>query len=132
MQLASHPIVIYILMSAGLVGLLLLHFHLLNRVERLRRQAADEWGAWRLESSRLQAELNSALVSRAAPQSSPLPAGPVLWHDAGSRLNITKRSQALRMSRSGDSPERIAAALGIARSEVQLLLKVHHSAAGAA
>ena len=132
MQLASQPMVIYILMSAGLGALLFLHFHLMNRVERLRRQAADEWGAWRLESSRLQAELNSALTSRPDPRPSPPHAGPALWIDAGSRLNITKRSQALRMSRSGDSPERIAAALGIPRNEVQLLLKVHHSAAGAA
>lgn len=132
MQLAYHPMVTFILMSAGFAGLLFLHFHLMNRVERLRRQAADEWGTWRLESSRLRAELNSALMSQPEPRSSTPLAGPVLWHDAGSRLNITKRSQALRMSRSGDSPERIAAALGIPRSEVLLLLKVHHSAAGAA
>jgi flagellar motor switch protein FliN/FliY len=42
-----------------------------------------------------------------------------------SGLNLSKRSQALRMYRRGDSPERIAATLEIPRQEVELLLKVH-------
>jgi hypothetical protein len=40
-------------------------------------------------------------------------------------LNLTKRSQALRMHRRGDPPDRIAAALDIPSQEVDLLLKVH-------
>lgn len=40
-------------------------------------------------------------------------------------LNLTKRSQALRMHRRGDPPDRIAAALDIPFQEVNLLLKVH-------
>ncbi len=40
-------------------------------------------------------------------------------------LNLSKRSQALRMHRMGEPPERIAAALEIPRQEVELLLKVH-------
>lgn len=40
-------------------------------------------------------------------------------------LNLTKRSQALRMHRRGDAPEQIATALEIPRQEVDLLLKVH-------
>lgn len=40
-------------------------------------------------------------------------------------LNLTKRSQALRMHRRGDPPDRIAAALDIPLQEVDLLLKVH-------
>lgn len=39
-------------------------------------------------------------------------------------LNISKRSQVLRMYRRGEKPEAIAAALGMAQSEVDLLLKV--------
>ena len=41
-----------------------------------------------------------------------------------SGLNLTKRSQALRMSRVGEKPEKIAAALSLPRKEVELLLKV--------
>jgi hypothetical protein len=40
-------------------------------------------------------------------------------------LNLSRRSQALRLARRGDSPERIAAELGVPRQEVELLLKVH-------
>lgn len=40
-------------------------------------------------------------------------------------LNLSKRSQALRMHRRGEPPEQIAAALAVSRQEVDLLLKVH-------
>ncbi len=40
-------------------------------------------------------------------------------------FNLSKRSQALRMHRRGDAPERIAASLGVPCQEVNLLLKVH-------
>ncbi|HSW50527.1 MAG TPA: hypothetical protein VLH09_10145 [Bryobacteraceae bacterium] len=43
---------------------------------------------------------------------------------AASGLNLTKRSQALRMHRRGESPEHIAAALAMPLGEVELLLKV--------
>jgi len=40
-------------------------------------------------------------------------------------LNLSKRSQALRMHRRGDAPVEIASALGIPLQEVDLLVKVH-------
>lgn len=40
-------------------------------------------------------------------------------------LNLSKRSQALRMHRHGDPPEHIAAALELPVQEIDLLLKVH-------
>jgi hypothetical protein len=42
-----------------------------------------------------------------------------------SGLNLSKRSQVLRMHRSGEAPDRIAATLAIPLQEVDLLLKVH-------
>jgi len=42
-----------------------------------------------------------------------------------SGMNLSKRTQALRMSRRGERPERIAAALGLPQKEVELLVKVH-------
>lgn len=39
-------------------------------------------------------------------------------------LNLTKRSQALRMHRRGDSPAEIAANLDLPHQEVELLIKV--------
>jgi TolA-binding protein len=46
-------------------------------------------------------------------------------------LNLTKRSQALRMHRRGDSPAQIAATLEIPLQEVDLLIKVHRIVLGA-
>jgi DNA-binding NarL/FixJ family response regulator len=42
-----------------------------------------------------------------------------------SGLNLTKRSQALRLRRKGVSPQQIAESLEIPRQEVDLLFKVH-------
>jgi hypothetical protein len=42
-----------------------------------------------------------------------------------SGLNLSKRTQALRMSRRGEAPQQIAGALGLPRHEVELLMKVH-------
>jgi DNA-binding NarL/FixJ family response regulator len=40
-------------------------------------------------------------------------------------MNLTRRSQALRLHRKGDSSERIAAALEVPTQEIDLLVKVH-------
>jgi hypothetical protein len=42
-----------------------------------------------------------------------------------SGINLTTRYQVLRMSRRGERPEQIAAALSLPQNEVELLLKVH-------
>jgi hypothetical protein len=43
-----------------------------------------------------------------------------------SGLNLNKRSQALQMSRRGETPLEIANALAIPQNEVELLIKVQH------
>lgn len=42
-------------------------------------------------------------------------------------MNLNKRGQALRMHRRGETPDQIAAALGVPVNEVELLLKVHRT-----
>jgi hypothetical protein len=42
-----------------------------------------------------------------------------------SGLNLSKRSQVLRMHRKGDPQDQIAATLGVPLQEVELLIKVH-------
>ena len=44
---------------------------------------------------------------------------------ARSGMNLTKRAQAIRMVRRGDSPEQVSAALAIPQNEVKLLLRVY-------
>ena len=72
-------------------------------------------------------ELRTTVVTQAAhiedlqrsPSPAPLPALP----RAG--MNLTKRSQVLRLHRNGDAPDRIAALLEVPQQEVDLLIKVH-------
>ena len=42
----------------------------------------------------------------------------------GQELNLTRRAQALRMRRRGETPATIAAALRVPRNEIDLLLKI--------
>jgi len=58
-------------------------------------------------------------MRRQAPAATPGAGAP------GPGLNLSKRSQALRMHRRGEPPEQIAANLAISRQEVDLLLKIH-------
>jgi hypothetical protein len=44
-------------------------------------------------------------------------------------LNVNKRTQVLRLARRGETPEKIAALLGLPKREVELLLKVRAVAA---
>lgn len=124
MQFFAHPIAVYLFMAAGFAGLLLLHFVALARIESVRRRLGEEKGISRMEFERLRAQLleEAAFREEAGGTAAAAPA-------AG--LNLSKRSQALRMSRRGDPAGRIAAALGIPRREVDLLLKVQRSMAGA-
>ncbi|MGH9674342.1 MAG: hypothetical protein ACRD44_14265 [Bryobacteraceae bacterium] len=45
-------------------------------------------------------------------------------------INLTRRSQVLRLSRRGESAGQIAATLGVPLNEVELLLKVHQATTG--
>jgi hypothetical protein len=47
-----------------------------------------------------------------------------------SGLNLSRRTQAVRMLRRGDSPEDVAAALGMPRAEADLLAKLEGTATG--
>ena len=51
-------------------------------------------------------------------------------HPRPSGINLSTRSQALRLHRRGDTSESIAATLRIPRREVDLLLKVHRIVVG--
>lgn len=53
-----------------------------------------------------------------------VPHGSTLASEKGG-INLSRRSQALRLHRRGEPPNEIAAALGIPVQEVHLLIKVH-------
>jgi hypothetical protein len=83
-----------------------------------RRQTAQESATNDLQAQ--VAELNARVLDTEERTGVLVPPSP-----PQSGLNLTKRSQVIRMSRRGEQAEKIAAALNLPRREVELLLKVY-------
>lgn len=120
----SHPLGYYGLLAVGLVLCLYLFLSVKEENARLRQklelqhqQSQDALGEFRRMLGNLEQSLQEHEQSEA--QEMPLRAVP------GVSINLTKRSQALRMYRRGETAEQICSALQMPRNEVELLLKVH-------
>jgi hypothetical protein len=119
--LLFHPIAQYVAATA-LFGLCLSRLLKLSReieslsttVRDMGESAKSELAAHRTDISRLE------VLVRDLEEQSRLNAGA----SAKSLVNINKRTQALRMLRGGEAPNRVANALGMSRGEVDLLVKV--------
>ncbi len=117
------------LLAAGLCACLYLFA---SAKQELR--AADKRWQKRLESTQAEAEkLRAELAEtrervRDNEESSGLLVAP---QPTMSGLNLGKRSQAIRLSRRGEEPDRIAATLRLPKREVELLLRVHRIALSA-
>lgn len=85
-------------------------------VERACQECARAVEAMQTRFESMAAEVRDSPRRIAA---EPLPAAPKL------SMNLSRRSQALRLRRKGESPAKIAETLEIPRQEVNLLLKVH-------
>ena len=120
------PIISCTSVAAALCVCLYLFFTLKRGLDLARRKAVEEihrlteeLQALRTRVSELEGEVSSVSVSRNSLQ-------------PPRSINVAKRTQALRMLRRGDGPERIVAAMGLSLREVQLLMKVHKLAADTA
>jgi hypothetical protein len=114
------------LFLAGSIALFLFLF-VSARIEGVRRErrlqsALDECVKQISELKKGLQELGSnvADITDLKPEAGPVPGGPE-WKG----VNLTKRSQTLRMHRSGNPTDTIARALGVASGEVNLIIKVH-------
>lgn len=124
----SNPLAYYGLLAVALVlGLYLLISmkveiaQLRAKLEKQNLQSQEVLGQFRTALSKLDSSLQEheqdeelAMPMRAA---------------QGVSINLTRRSQALRMHRRGDSREQICHALQMPRNEVELLLKVQKARA---
>jgi hypothetical protein len=117
-----------IALSFGLlVGSLGMSFLALARVRAVAQDAARDARAARQEQEAALAAMRQIVEDLAAQvheirmQPPPVPV-PGTQRAA---LNLSKRSQALRLHRRGEEPQKIATALEIPRQELELLLKVH-------
>ena len=87
----------------------------------IERQLQAQGTKWRESVDQLRAELQS--LRETVDQSARLPAR----RAPSFGINLNQRTQVLRMSRRGESVSSIAAALGCAQNEVELLLKIHQT-----
>jgi len=121
-----HPLVGYVLLALGLG--LCLHLFVTLKVElrtQSRRRLADCQQVQKLESALQEAHL--AMVGlehdlREVERQTGMLVAPA---PARSGLNLSKRTQVLRMHRAGQDSRGIATSLGLPRAEVDLLIKVH-------
>jgi len=124
-----HPLLTYILMAVGL-GLCLYLFTTVKveirglqpgrSADQQRIQALEgALGETRLALQQLENDLRE-VERQTGMLVAPAP--------ARSGLNLSKRTQVLRLHRAGESSSGIAASLGLPRGEVELLIKVHSMA----
>lgn len=120
------PLLSYILLAAGLGACLYFFLTLKAEIRDLLRRALEE----RQKSLALERALDDARVAMGSLETdlrsvecqtgmlvAPAP--------ARSGLNLSMRTQVLRMHRAGQDTSGIAGALGLPRAEVELLIKVH-------
>lgn len=110
-----------VLAAAVLSFVVLFHGQSTARASRARAQEIEE----QMETG---LRVTEASMQALATELHDLEHGPVLTAGPAtlrSGFNLGKRTQALRMHRQGESPERIAVTLQLPRQEVELLLKVH-------
>lgn len=90
-----------------------------RRIEPVPSAELQSWER-RLESLETRAQYSppaAVSLEPAAAEASTVPIRP--------GMNLSRRSQALRLARRGEKPEQIASRLGLATGEVRLLLKIH-------
>ena len=125
------PLVCYALLAAGLG--LCLHLFVTLKVElraQSRHRLADEQQVHNLESALREAHLAVERLEsdlREVERQTGMLVAPA---PARSGLNLSKRTQVLRMHRAGQDSAGIAAVLALPRSEVELLIKVQRIVVG--
>jgi len=112
----------YVLLTLAIAGGGYVFLSLKAEIQRISKRLLKQQQQFEELRSSLATELEGAKVrlQEAEERAGLLVAPPPIR----SGFNLSKRSQALRMSRIGEKPENIAAVLGLPRKEVELLMKV--------
>jgi hypothetical protein len=113
------PLALYTVVALALAGCASLFIVTKMELSQLRR-AADQS---RMDLAKKIEEVEAAMADIPA-------AAPAPMLNVRPSINLTKRAQALRMRRRGESLESITAALSVPRNEIELLLKVHEMVDG--
>jgi len=112
------PLTIYAVIAMSLAGTLTLFITAKLEIRRGLRAAREAHASVDGAVQQMSVGIEQLRTEMTSPAPVPAPA-------AGPALNLTKRTQALRMLRRGESVESIASALRAPRNEIELLVKVH-------
>jgi len=104
--------------------------HLIRTVKvRVHGPAPESEGRLNSEIGALKQRLEELAARPPAPPGAAAAQEPsTAYTEVRPGMNLSRRSQALRLHRRGETPEQIASSLRVPTSEVRLLLKVHRLA----
>jgi hypothetical protein len=123
------PMAQYTFLALALAGCLALFVSMKREIAQVRLSARESNDAATSSAAAMTAELAAELTAELAVIRKDMETiEPVSL--TGQELNLTRRAQALRMRRRGESPATIAAALRVPRNEIDLLLKLETMARG--
>ena len=111
------PVTIYAVIAMALAGTLTLFITAKLESQRALRHARDARASVDSAVRQMSAGIEQLRTEMSLPAPVPVPA-------PGPALNLTKRTQALRMLRRRESVESIASALRTPRNEIELLVKL--------
>ena len=112
-----NPLAQYGMLAAGLIACLTLFLAVKMEVCVVRKRALESGDALAGRVEEMESALGQIRQSVTDMERRPGTASP--------SLNLTRRAQALRMHRRGESVQTIAAALSAPQNEIELLLKLH-------
>jgi len=113
------PIAQYAFLALALAGCLALFLSMKREIARVLRSFTESRDSAAASAATLAAGLAALRQEMETTEAPSL---------TGQELNLTRRAQALRMQRRGESPATIAAALRLPRNEIDLLLKIQRLA----
>ena len=125
LEMPVHPLAEYVLLAAGLVLCTFLFITLKQDIQRIHKRYSERQQLLQHSIRELTAEIDAvkSVLKKVEEKAGALPQ----LHPPKPGMNVSRRTQVLRMYRRGERPEQIAAALSLAQNEVDLLLKVHQA-----
>jgi hypothetical protein len=118
-----HPLTQYAFLAAGLCLCLLLNLNCQREIGAAKSRLGAQISAHEETLTKLNSELSAIRERLQEVEEQAKAASAPSAPQRG--MNLTKRTQVLRMNRRGERPEQIATALCLPLSEVELLLKLH-------
>ena len=115
------PVTCYAVVALALAACLASFVSTKAEIWRLRHAADVSQDTLKRQVEQMQSTVAAMTQERREPAVE-APARPISLRPG---LNLTRRTQALRMRRRGESAESIAAALSAPRNEIELLLKIY-------